>query len=108
MNNIFFLIKECLFQAISREINFTSDEQIEKFRLEQRVFLKDHVIEGKRVEKCLLWLTIFLIHRMVFRFRVCDTPIHKHLAESHRGRARGPNAARIGAQRKYRHRDKLL
>jgi len=32
-------------KAVSREINFTSDEQIEKFRLEQRVFLKDHVIE---------------------------------------------------------------
>ncbi len=33
-------------RSVSREINFTSDEQIDKFRLEQRVFLKDHVIEG--------------------------------------------------------------
>ncbi len=33
-------------RVVSREINFTSAEQIDKFRLEQRVFLKDNVIEG--------------------------------------------------------------
>jgi len=32
-------------KAVSREINFTSEKQIEKFRLEQRVYLKDHIIE---------------------------------------------------------------
>ncbi|KAI6179030.1 Phosphodiesterase delta-like protein [Aphelenchoides besseyi] len=32
-------------KAVSREINFTSDKQIEKFRLEQRVYLKDTIIE---------------------------------------------------------------
>uniref|UniRef100_A0A1I8ALW0 SH3 domain-containing protein n=1 Tax=Steinernema glaseri TaxID=37863 RepID=A0A1I8ALW0_9BILA len=32
-------------RSVSREINFTSGEQIEKFRLEQRVFLKENVIE---------------------------------------------------------------
>ncbi|VDK71856.1 unnamed protein product [Onchocerca ochengi] len=32
-------------RAISREINFTSAEKINKFRLEQRVYLKDEVIE---------------------------------------------------------------
>ncbi|KAH7718378.1 retinal rod rhodopsin-sensitive cGMP 3',5'-cyclic phosphodiesterase subunit delta [Aphelenchoides avenae] len=32
-------------KAISREINFTSTEEIQKFRLEQRVYLKDNVIE---------------------------------------------------------------
>jgi retinal rod rhodopsin-sensitive cGMP 3',5'-cyclic phosphodiesterase subunit delta len=32
-------------KSVSREINFTSERKIEKFRLEQRVFLKDHVIE---------------------------------------------------------------
>uniref|UniRef100_A0A914DHU5 Phosphodiesterase delta-like protein n=1 Tax=Acrobeloides nanus TaxID=290746 RepID=A0A914DHU5_9BILA len=32
-------------KAVSREINFTSSEQIEKFRLEQRVYLKDNIIE---------------------------------------------------------------
>ncbi|TMS35524.1 hypothetical protein L596_002912 [Steinernema carpocapsae] len=32
-------------RSVSREINFTSHEQIEKFRLEQRVFLKENVIE---------------------------------------------------------------
>uniref|UniRef100_A0A915ANI5 GMP phosphodiesterase delta subunit domain-containing protein n=1 Tax=Parascaris univalens TaxID=6257 RepID=A0A915ANI5_PARUN len=31
-------------RTISREINFTSSEKIEKFRLEQRVFLKDSII----------------------------------------------------------------
>uniref|UniRef100_A0A914RYK2 GMP phosphodiesterase delta subunit domain-containing protein n=1 Tax=Parascaris equorum TaxID=6256 RepID=A0A914RYK2_PAREQ len=37
-------------RTISREINFTSSEKIEKFRLEQRVFLKDSIIEGKRID----------------------------------------------------------
>ncbi|VDM95069.1 unnamed protein product [Thelazia callipaeda] len=32
-------------RAVSREINFTSVEKIEKFRLEQRVLLKGSVIE---------------------------------------------------------------
>ncbi|KAI6184730.1 Phosphodiesterase delta-like protein [Aphelenchoides bicaudatus] len=32
-------------KAVSREINFTSEKQIEKFRLEQRVYLKDNIIE---------------------------------------------------------------
>jgi len=32
-------------KAVSREINFTSEKQIEKFRLEQRVYLKDSIIE---------------------------------------------------------------
>uniref|UniRef100_A0A915HGZ0 GMP phosphodiesterase delta subunit domain-containing protein n=1 Tax=Romanomermis culicivorax TaxID=13658 RepID=A0A915HGZ0_ROMCU len=32
-------------RAVSREINFTSCEQMEKFRLEQKVFLKDQVVE---------------------------------------------------------------
>jgi len=32
-------------RAVSREINFSSAEQMEKFRLEQKVYLKDQVIE---------------------------------------------------------------
>jgi len=32
-------------KAVSREINFSSAEQMEKFRLEQKVYLKDQVIE---------------------------------------------------------------
>ncbi|PAV61691.1 hypothetical protein WR25_11119 isoform B [Diploscapter pachys] len=32
-------------RTVSREINFTSSEKIEKFRLEQRVYLKGNVIE---------------------------------------------------------------
>ena len=34
-------------KSVSREINFTSQHQIEKFRLEQRVYLKDNIIEGE-------------------------------------------------------------
>ena len=33
-------------KAVSREINFSSAEQIDQFRLEQRVYLKDNIIEG--------------------------------------------------------------
>jgi len=32
-------------KAVSREINFSSVEQIDQFRLEQRVYLKDNIIE---------------------------------------------------------------
>ncbi|VDK44944.1 unnamed protein product [Anisakis simplex] len=32
-------------RTVSRELNFTSAEKIEKFRLEQRVLLKDNIIE---------------------------------------------------------------
>ncbi|EJW75271.1 hypothetical protein WUBG_13821 [Wuchereria bancrofti] len=32
-------------RAVSREINFTSAEKINKFRLEQRVYLKGDIIE---------------------------------------------------------------
>lgn len=34
-------------RTVSREINFTSTEKIDKFRLEQRVFLKENIIEGE-------------------------------------------------------------
>lgn len=39
-------ILEC--SAVSREINFTSKQEIRRFRLEQRVFLKGACIEGER------------------------------------------------------------
>ncbi|KHJ99551.1 GMP-PDE, delta subunit [Oesophagostomum dentatum] len=35
-------------RTVSREINFTSAQKIDKFRLEQRVFLKENIIEGRR------------------------------------------------------------
>lgn len=67
-------------RAVSREINFTSEEQIEKFRLEQRVFLKDHVIEGRlfvsKLEK--KNKTFF---RMVFRLWLRHSPVDEHVAE---------------------------
>lgn len=37
--------------AVSREINFTSKEEIVQFRLEQRVFLEGVCIEGGEQEK---------------------------------------------------------
>lgn len=33
-------------RAVSREINFTSQEPMEMFRLEQRVFFKGKILEG--------------------------------------------------------------
>lgn len=39
-------ILECA--AVSREINFTSQEKIRQFRLEQRVFLEGACIEGMK------------------------------------------------------------
>lgn len=34
-------------RAVSREINFSSEEEMKQFRLEQRVYFKNTVIEGK-------------------------------------------------------------
>ena len=34
-------------RAVSREINFSSQEEMQQFRLEQRVFFKGTVIEGR-------------------------------------------------------------
>lgn len=45
-------------RAVSREISFTSQEQMEKFRLEQRVFLKEKVVEGI---SSINWLKIYTI-----------------------------------------------
>ncbi len=35
-------------RAVSREINFSSEEKMEQFRLEQRVYFKGTIIEGKK------------------------------------------------------------
>ncbi len=34
-------------RAVSRELNFSSMEKLDKFRLVQRVYFKDNCIEGK-------------------------------------------------------------
>ena len=34
-------------RAVSREINFSSEEEMKQFRLEQRVYFKGTIIEGK-------------------------------------------------------------
>lgn len=36
-------------KSVSREVNFSSAEQMENFRLEQRIFFKDKLIEGNRL-----------------------------------------------------------
>lgn len=43
-------ILEC--SAVSREINFSSKEEIRRFRLEQRVFLEGACIEGEGLVFC--------------------------------------------------------
>ncbi len=35
-------------RAVSREINFSSEEEMKQFRLEQRVYFKNTVIEGRK------------------------------------------------------------
>lgn len=34
-------------KAVSRELNFSSSEKLEKFRLEQKVFFKGQCLEGE-------------------------------------------------------------
>ena len=34
-------------KSVSRELNFSSKEQMEKFRLEQKVMFKDKCLEGR-------------------------------------------------------------
>jgi hypothetical protein len=71
-------------KAVSREINFTSEKQIEKFRLEQRVYLKDNIIEGEELSSHNSLKHLF---RMVFRFWIRDTSVHQHLAKLNRSRS---------------------
>ncbi|VDK33200.1 unnamed protein product [Gongylonema pulchrum] len=49
-------------RTVSREINFTSAEKIDKFRLEQRVLLKGSVIEG----------IFFLLHYNKIQFQISN------------------------------------
>lgn len=40
-------------KAVSRELNFSSAEQMEKFRLEQKVYFKGQCLEGILLRVCL-------------------------------------------------------
>lgn len=40
-------------KAVSRELNFSSAEQMEKFRLEQKVYFKGQCLEGILLPPCL-------------------------------------------------------
>ena len=89
-------------RSISREINFTSQELINSFRLEQRIYFSGTVIEGTILE----FLTSssehrglgFLLCRVVLRFRVCDSWFHKYLAVNNRCCRGKPDAARRFAE----------
>ncbi len=39
-------------KSVSREINFTSSEELSNLRLEQRVSFKGRMMEGVRVGRC--------------------------------------------------------
>ena len=47
-------------RAVSREINFSSKEEMNEFRLEQRVYFKGTVIEGKEDD-----LTFLIIKNII-------------------------------------------
>jgi retinal rod rhodopsin-sensitive cGMP 3',5'-cyclic phosphodiesterase subunit delta len=38
-------------RAVSREINFSSEEEMKQFRLEQRIYFKGTIIEGMDIER---------------------------------------------------------
>lgn len=76
-------------RTVSREINFTSSEKIEKFRLEQRVYLKGNVIEGK-TRRFSRKMEIF---RVVLWIRLCNSGIDEYLAKFDRGSPRKSNVA---------------
>ena len=86
-------------RAVSREINFTSVEPMEKFRLEQRVLFKGRVLEGKILcAVCLFYCTIIISLimiscRVVLWIWLCHTKLHQHLAISHRSSSRISNDA---------------
>lgn len=66
-------------RAVSREINFSSQEEMKQFRLEQRVFFKGTVIEG-------LPLVLFNEERFRMNFRMgifiwfCHSWFNKYMA----------------------------
>lgn len=39
-------------KTVSREINFSSKEQMDKFRLEQKVYFKGKILEGMFIFTC--------------------------------------------------------
>lgn len=87
-------------RAVSREINFSSVEPMEKFRLEQRVLFKGKCLEGN------YWLlfgilafyfdneTIIVFNfRMVFWVWLCHTQFNKYVAVTNRSSSRISNDA---------------
>lgn len=104
-------------KAVSRELNFSSSEKLEKFRLEQKVFFKGQCLEGKSsapgggsvrgvaenltvappslvslfypAHPCLCPLS-----RVVLRVRLRDPQLHQHVAVSDRSSSRVPDDAR--------------
>ena len=56
-------------RAVSRELNFSSQEAMEKFRLEQKVLFKGKCLEGKSLQK------YFALCLIDFPLLVCVTLI---------------------------------
>ena len=68
-------------RAVSREINFSSEEEMKQFRLEQRVYFKGTVIEGKNKIILFLRATFFIMSfRMVISIWFCYSWLNEYLA----------------------------
>ncbi len=89
-----YIPKEILLcKAVAREINFTSMEQLDKFRIEQRVYFHGKCIEVLThlllTHLLLTHLLLTLTHALgvVLYIWLRDPGIHKYLAANHCRRA---------------------
>ncbi len=99
-------------KAISREITFHSEEQLDGFRLQQRVYFMGTCIEGidfipfltynclsiyLYVSACSYWsITI----RVVLCVWLCDAQLHELVATNNRCGSSGRNVVRRSSERK--------
>ena len=79
-----------LCKAVAREISFTSTEQLDKFRIEQRIYFHGKCIEVPSVFSLIQQpLTAVTLVGMVLRLRICDSRINEHVAANYsRGTSR--------------------
>ncbi|XP_077390563.1 retinal rod rhodopsin-sensitive cGMP 3',5'-cyclic phosphodiesterase subunit delta isoform X2 [Festucalex cinctus] len=89
-------------KAVSRELNFSSSEKLEKFRLEQKVFFKGQCLEGD------LHPQQHRHHQVVLRVWLRHPQLNQHVAISDRSGARVADDARQRLNRQRDHRDQVL
>ena len=59
-------------KAVSREINFSSQEELTNLRLEQRVHFKGRLMEGQYISEGLMVKYLYLLENLAWRPKYMD------------------------------------